>query len=542
MISNSGTLGADQEHYYFDVVVVGAGFAGLYALYRLRERGLRVAAIESAPDVGGVWYHNCYPGARCDLLSIDYSYSFSEELQREWRWSHRYAEQSEILAYLRHVADRFHLRPAIFFNTTVTGMTRDDALALWSIQTNEGSAYQARFVVLATGPLSVPKDPDFPGYETFAGEKLQASRWPKQSFEFEGKRVAVIGTGSSGVQTITEVAKRAHHLVVYQRTPTFTAPARNRPIEPVEYDRVIAEYPARRARMKNSYVGAYMFSSDKRADECSPAEQRAILDACWAEGGLGYVSAFSDVLLDEAANTLVADYLREKMGELVTDPVVREKLMPHGFPVGARRPCCDSGYLETFNRANVELVDLRETPLVRFTPDGIVTSDGLRSFDMVIVALGFDALTGAPLAIDPVNGTGLKLSEAWRHGPNTYLGMTVASFPNLFLMNSPGATSVFGNVPIVSEHEADWIADCIGWIDSTGKTSIQATVEAQDQWTSEVSAIGEQTLIMKAPSWYSGGNIPGKKRRVLAYLGGLDAYAARCRQVAESGYIGFVAM
>jgi cation diffusion facilitator CzcD-associated flavoprotein CzcO len=523
-----------------EVIVVGAGFAGIYAVYRLREAGLEVLGLEAAPDVGGVWYHNCYPGARCDLLSVDYSYSFSEELQRDWRWSHRYADQPEILAYMRHVVDRFDLRQQFRFETRVTGLRRDDNTNLWLVETDAGKSYTARYVILATGPLSVPKDPDFPGYDEFKGEKYQASRWPHREVSFAGKRVGVIGTGSSGLQAIGAIAGQVGHLTVFQRTPAFTAPAHNRPVSDEEHDQFLTAYPAYRSKMKSNHVGGYMFSTGKLVSECSPQEQREIMDSYYQEGGIGYVSAFTDVLVNEEANAVVADYLREKIATRVKDPVLREKLTPRGFPVGARRPCIDTAYLEAFNRENVELVDLRETPIVRFTEQGIETTAGFHPLDMAIVALGFDAGTGAALSIDPVNGAGRALSAAWEDGPQTCLGMTVADFPNLFLMNSPGGTSVFGNVPIVSEWEADWIAVCITWVHSQGKSSIEASAAAQQMWTDELRAIGEATLLMQAPSWYSGGNIPGKKRGILAYVGGFDTYRERGKQVADNGYAGFI--
>jgi len=522
-----------------DAIVVGAGFAGIYAVYRLRQAGLDVLCIEAAPEVGGVWYHNSYPGARCDLLSVDYSYSFSEELQREWRWSHRYADQAEILDYLKHVTDRFDLRRYMLFDTWVSGMQRDDESGLWLVETSGGKRFAARFVILATGPLSIPKQPNFPGYDDFRGEKYQTSRWPKHPVDFAGKRVGVIGTGSSGLQAISAIAGKAEHLTVFQRTPAYTAPAHNRPVSDEENERIVADYPRYREEMKRTYAGGYMFSSGKPVAECSEAERREIMDRYYEEGGIGYVSAFTDVLFNEEANEVVANYLREKIATRVKDPVLREKLTPRGFPIGSRRPCIDTNYLEAFEHDDVDLVDLRETPILRFTGTGIETTAGHHELDMVIVALGFDAGTGAPLAIDPVNGGGKALSEAWADGPQTYLGMCVAGFPNLFLMNSPGATSIFGNVPVVSEFEGDWIAEAITWLNAQRKTSIEASAEAQQAWTDELHAISQNTLLLKAPSWYSGGNIPGKKRGILAFLGGFDIYQARGRQEAEGGYPGF---
>jgi cyclohexanone monooxygenase len=461
----SGAAQSAGEIEHHEVIVVGAGFGGIYAVHRFRNQGLDVLCLEAAPDVGGVWYHNAYPGARCDLLSIDYSYSFSEELQQEWNWTQRYSPQAEILAYLRHVTDRFDLRRSMVFNTRVTAMTRDDAANLWTLTTNAGKTYTAHYVVLATGPLSAPKEPDFPGYNDFKGEKYQASRWPHTPVTFEGKRVGVIGTGSSGVQAITEIAKTAGHLEVFQRTPAFSAPAHNRPMDQAEFAALKARYPEYRKEMKAGFLGAWGYSSGKNAADLSPEEQRAILDDFWNNaGGPGYCSAFNDVLFNEESNKVVADYLRERMAEIIKDPVLLKKLTPTDYAVGTRRPCCDSGYFETFNRDNVSLVDLRETPIVRFVENGIECADGVHELDMVVIALGFDAITGAATVIDPVNGKGEHLNDAWKEGPRTYLGFGVAGFPNLFFVNGPMGTSALGNVPLVSEHDVDWIGDCLAWM------------------------------------------------------------------------------
>jgi cation diffusion facilitator CzcD-associated flavoprotein CzcO len=539
-MSEAAQSAGEVEHR--DVIVVGAGFGGIYAVHRFRNQGFDVLCLEAAPDVGGVWYHNAYPGARCDLLSIDYSYSFSEELQQEWNWTQRYSPQSEILAYLRHVTDRFDLRRSMAFNTRVTSMKRDDATNLWTLTTNTGTTYTAQYVVLATGPLSAPKEPDFPGYADFKGEKYQASRWPHTPVTFEGKRVGVIGTGSSGVQAITEIAKTAGHLEVYQRTPAFSAPAHNRPMDQAEFATLKARYPDYRKEMKAGFLGAWGYSSGKNAADLTPEEQRAVLDDFWFNaGGTGYCSAFNDVLFNEESNKVVADYLRERMAEVIKDPVLLKKLTPDDYPVGTRRPCCDSGYFETFNRDNVSLVDLRETPIVRFVENGIECTDGVHELDMVVIALGFDAITGAATVIDPVNGKGEHLNDAWKEGPRTYLGFGVAGFPNLFFVNGPMGTSALGNVPLVSEHDVDWIGDCLAWMKQNGFTKFEATPEVQEAWSQEVLALGNMTLFMKTPSWFTGGNIPGKPRGILAYLGGFNNFAARCKGVAEKGYEGFAA-
>ena len=534
--------GDETEHH--EVIVIGAGFGGIYAVYRFRNQGLDVLCLEAAPDVGGVWYHNAYPGARCDLQSIDYSYSFSEELQQEWNWTQRYSPQPEILAYLRHVTDRFDLRRDMRFNTRVTGMARDDERNLWTLTTKSGKTYTAQFVVLATGPLSAPKAAEFPGMADFKGDLYRTSSWPHEPITFAGKRIGMIGTGSSGVQAITEIAKTAGHLEVFQRTPAFSAPAHNRPLEPDELAAAKARYPEYRAEMKSGFLGAWGYASGKNAVDLSAEEQRAILDDFWYNqdaGGTGYCSAFNDVLFNEEANKVVADYLREKMAEIIKDPALLKKLTPTDYPVGTRRPCCDSGYFESFNRDNVSLVDLRETPIVRFVENGIECSDGVHQLDMIVMALGFDAITGAATVIDPVNGKGEHLNDAWKEGPRTYLGFGVAGFPNLFFVNGPMGTSALGNVPLVSEHDVDWIGDCLAWMKRNNLTRFEALPESQEAWSQEVLAIGNMTLFMKTPSWFTGGNIPGKPRGILAYLGGLGTFAQRCKDVAEKAYEGFTA-
>jgi cation diffusion facilitator CzcD-associated flavoprotein CzcO len=532
--SNGGSL-------HHEVIVVGAGFGGVYAVHRLQADGRDVLCLEAAADVGGVWYHNRYPGARCDILSIDYSYSFSKELQDEWNWSERYAPQEEILRYIQHVADRFGLRRFMAFNTRVIALERNDQTGLWTLGTNTGKTYTARFVVLATGPLSQPKDPEYPGFADFGGEVLRTARWPHAAVSFEGKRVGVIGTGSSGVQSIPEIAKTAAHLTVFQRTPVFAVPARNVRLSPEDLAAVRARYSEYRKELKSGFAGNYMTTTGKKAAEFSAAEQRRILDALWEEGGLGVASIFTDVLTDESANRIVADYVRARIREQVKDPVLAEKLLPRSYPIATKRPCVESGYYAAFNRPNVSLVDLRETPIERLTEGGIRTSDKLYDLDVIVLATGFDAITGAVKAMDPVNGKGRHLVDEWQDGPKTYLGLAVAGFPNLFMVAGPGGTSVLGNVVAVAEAGVDWIADCISWLYAHGHDTIEASTQAQAAWTDHVAEVGRYTLFPKADSWYMGANIPGKKRVLLAYIGGFSNYVGKCRDVAAKGYEGFVA-
>lgn len=532
--SNGGSL-------HHEVIVVGAGFAGVYAVHRLVRDGRDVLCLEAAADVGGVWYHNRYPGARCDILSIDYSYSFSKELQDDWNWSERYAPQDEILRYIQHVADRFGLRRFMVFENRVTAMRRDDDSGLWSLRTDAGTTYTARFVVMATGPLSHPRDPDFPGFADFRGEVLRTSSWPHRAMSFEGRRVGVIGTGSSGVQSIPEIAKTAAHLTVFQRTPVFAVPARNARFSPEDLAAVRARYAEYRKELKSGFAGNYMTTTGKKAAEFSAAEQRRILDALWLEGGLGIASIFTDVLTDESANRVVADYVRERIREQINDPAVAEKLLPRTYPIATKRPCVESGYYAAFNQPNVSLVDLRTTPIERVTPGGIQTSDRHYDLDVIVLATGFDAVTGALKAINPVNGKGRHLVDEWAEGPTTYLGLAVAGFPNLFMVAGPGGTSVLGNVVAVAEAGVDWIADCISWLYAHGHDTIEATAKAQDAWTDHVAEVGRYTLFPKADSWYMGANIPGKKRVLLAYIGGFSNYVGKCNEVAATSYAGFVA-
>jgi cation diffusion facilitator CzcD-associated flavoprotein CzcO len=524
-----------------EVIVVGAGFAGLYGVHRLRKDGWDVLGIESGSDVGGVWYHNRYPGARCDTLSVDYSYSFCEDLQQEWNWSERYAPQAEILTYIEHVAERFDLRRSFVFDRRVTSANRNDETGLWTIDTNTGERYCARFVLLATGPLSAPVDPGIAGMDEFTGELYRTATWPRDPVSFEGKRVGVIGTGSSGVQSIPVIAETAGHITVFQRTPSFAVPARNRLTTTEELDAVKREYPEYRRDLRANYAGLTMETTGKTAAECSEEERRDSLDKVFATGSLGIVATFTDVLFNEEANEVVAEYVRDRIRERVKDPETAEKLAPKTYPIGTKRPCLDTGYFEVFNQPNAKLVDLRETPIERVTETGIQTTAGHHDLDMIVLATGFDALTGAILAIDPVNGKGDRLSDAWRDGPGTYLGLASAGFPNLFLISAAGGTSVFGNMVTVAEEAIDWVADALVWMTENKLETLEARPEAQDEWTRHVTEVGNTSLLPDTNSWYVGANIPGKPRSFSVYLGGLNVYIEKCREVAESGYEGFIA-
>ena len=525
-----------------DVVVVGAGFAGLYQLHRLRGLGFSVQVLEAGDGVGGTWYWNRYPGARCDVQSFDYSYSFDPELEQEWRWSERYATQPEIRAYLEHVADRFDLRRDIRFSTRVEGATFDEAVDRWTVTTDDGGTWSARFVVMATGCLSVPKRPDLPGLESFRGETYLTAEWPAEGVELAGRRVGVVGTGSTGIQFVTVAAREAAELVVFQRSPNFSLPAVNRPLDE-ELDRSIkADYPERRRLARASRRGYLVpeLHGGRSALEVDDDERRRVFEALWDNGGTGLVGAFPDVLLDEDANRTAADFVRDRIHDLVDDPHTADALSPSDHPLGTRRPCVDTGYYETFNRENVRLVDLRDEPVVEVTERGVRTGGGEYELDVLVFALGFDAVTGALLAMDVTGAGGRSLRDAWSGGPATYLGLATAGFPNLFTITGPGSPSVLSNMVVSIEQHVDWIAGLLTHAGEHGITRIEARSEAQADWTRHVAEAAEQTLYPRAAkSWYLGANVDGKPRGFLPYVGGVGPYGDICDDVASRGYEGF---
>ena len=522
-----------------DVVVVGAGFAGLYLLHRLRSAGFSVLVIEAGSDVGGTWYWNRYPGARCDVESLEYSYSFSDELQQEWNWSERFATQAEILAYLRHVADRFHLRSGIRFNTRVTAASFDNASALWTITTDGGESHAARYCVMATGSITTPRLPDVPGISSFAGGLHHTARWPKEGVDVSGKRVGVIGTGSSGIQAIPELARSAGHLTVFQRTPSYSVPARNHLLSPDHVAAWKAVYPARRAAARMTRNGVlYEYATEAALD--TPAEIRqAELERRWTKGGANFMHAYTDFGRNEAANSIAADFVRGKIAGIVRDPDTAQKLSPTDYPIGAKRICVDTDYFETYNRSNVSLVDLREDPIVQVTADAIETRSGRHPIDVLILATGFDAMTGALLAVDIGVRGGRTLRELWAVGPRTYLGLMVAGLPNLFMVNGPGSPSVLSNMVVSIEHHVDWICSCLEMLRASGARTIEADAAAQEAWVAHVAEVASGTLYPRANSWYVGANIPGKPRVFMPYVGGVGAYQGICRDVVADGYRGF---
>ena len=526
----------------FDAVIVGAGLAGLYMLYRLRELGLSARVYEAGGGVGGTWYWNRYPGARCDIDSMDYSYSFSDELQQEWRWTERYAGQAEILRYINHVADRFDLRRDVRCETRVTAAIFAEATKRWTIETDRGERASAQFCIMASGSLSTMQQPDFPGLDDFAGRWYQAGRWPHEAVDFTGQRVGVIGTGSSAIQAIPVIARQAAHLYVFQRTPNFSVPAQNAPLDP-EYARwVKANYAQRRREARESRVGFVMPPTDHMAESAlavPEAVRQKDYGLRWERGGLGFTSAFADVGSDLAANETAAEFVRAKIRETVHDPAVAELLTPQGYPIGTKRLCADTEYYETFNRDNVTLVDLRRSPIATITPTGLRTRDAAYPLDSLIFAIGFDAMTGSLLRIDIRGRGGEPLREKWADGPRTYLGLMIAGFPNLFTITGPGSPSVLSNMITSIEQHVEWIAACLAYLRAHDRGTIEATAEAEEEWVAHVNAVGDTTLYPRANSWYMGANIPGKPRIFMPYVGGVGAYRMKCDEVAARGYAGF---
>ena len=523
----------------FDAVIVGAGFAGLYALYRLRGLGFSARVFEAGSGVGGTWFWNCYPGARCDVESLEYSYSFSEELQREWHWTERYASQPEICRYLNHVADRFDLRRDIQLDTRVTSAIFDDIGNRWTIHTDRGDKVRARNCIMATGCLSVPKLPEYKGLENFQGRSYHTARWPKEDVDFTGQRVGIIGTGSSGIQTIPIVARQAAHLFVFQRTPNFSIPAQNGPLSPQVTDDWDAHRPEYRQRARTSLFGMLIEQSEKSALEADPQERDSEYERRWQHGGLAMYGAYADLLFNKESNDTAAEFVRSKIRSIVDDPAKAEMLAPKEYPLGTKRMCVDTGYYQTFNRDNVTLIDTRATPIEEITPAGVRTAQTEYTLDSLIFATGFDAMTGAVTNIDIRGRGGASLKQKWSAGPRTYLGITIAGFPNLFLITGPGSPSVFSNMVVSIEQHVDWIADLLAYARQQRLAGVEATDDAENAWVAHVNEVGSSTLCPLANSWYMGANVPGKPRVFMPYIGGVGAYRQKCDEVARNGYEGF---
>ena len=520
-----------------DVVVVGAGFAGLYLLHRLRGLGFRTLVVEAGDGVGGTWYWNRYPGARCDVESLEYQYSFSDELQREWNWTERYATQPEILAYLNHVADRFDLRRDIQLGTRVTSAVYDEATDHWAIEAG-GDRIRARFCIMATGCLSAAKMPEVPGLDRFEGHWYHTGAWPHEGVDFTGRRVGVIGTGSSGIQSIPALAKQAAHLTVFQRTPNFSVPAQNAPLDP-DYVRQYKDRYAELRRQANGTPFGFqeLFPDTMAVGTPSEARDREY-EARWQRGGLIFLGAFADLVFSQEANDTAADFVRAKIRETVKDPETAATLAGQDFPIGTKRMCVDIDYYATFNRNNVTLVDLRKTPIEAITPSGVRTRAAEYPVDDLVFATGFDAMTGALARIDIRGRGGRTLQDAWSDGPRTYLGLAMAGFPNLFTITGPGSPSVLSNMAVSIEQHVVWVTECLEYLRAHGHGRIEATAEAETEWVQHVSDVGNSTLFPLANSWYVGANVPGKPRVFMPYIG-FGTYAAKCDEVAAAGYAGF---
>ena len=520
-----------------DALVVGAGFGGIYALYRLREMGLSVMGIEAGDGVGGTWYWNRYPGARCDVLSIDYCYSFPQ-IQQAWTWTERFAPQPEILAYANFVADTLDLKRDIRFQTRAAAIRYDDARKLWRIETQAGEVFEATYVIMATGPLSVPKGIDIPGAASFRGETYLSARWPRHEVELAGKRVGLIGTGSSGIQITPVVAEVAQHLHVFQRTPSFSMPMRNRPLDPEFMAQIKAHYAQIREVAKMSYTGGSRPVTTRPFFSVAAKDRAAMFEQGWQEGSYALLSMFSDTLVSQEANDIMADFVRSKIDTIVADPTIAEKLKPRGYPVFSRRPCLDTGYYESFNRANVTLEDCLVDPIEEITPRGIRTATREIELDVIIAATGFDALTGALLAIDIVGADGRSLRKKWADGPRNYLGLAMEGFPNLFTIAAANGPSALANFVVLNEQNVDWICNCIRHMQERGLASVEATAEAEDRWVAHVAQLASRSLIPKANTWYTGTNIAGKPRTFPIYVAGLGKYTDLCNDVAARDYEG----
>lgn len=528
------------ENANVDAVVIGAGFSGLYMLYRLREAGLLTRVYEAGDGVGGVWYWNRYPGARCDSESICYNYSFSEELYKEWSWSSRYPEQPEILRYLNYVADKFDLRPGIQFNTHVISAIYDEDTNRWQIQTDQGDLVSAKYLITGVGCISTANIPNIKGLDNFEGEWYHTGHWPHEKVDFTGKRVGVIGTGSSGIQSIPVIAKEAKHLTVFQRTPQFSVPAKNHSYTPELLQKSKENYHEIRHIMRNTKAGMVMYYGEKSVLDDTPEERQKVLEAAWEKGGWAILSAYNDLLINEEGNKLVVEFVCSKIREIVKDPEIAGKLMPDHY-YGTKRAIIDTDYFETYNRENVSLVDVKKATIEEITSKGIRTSDDEYELDSIVFATGFDGMTGSLFKIDIRGRNSVSLKEKWDNGAKTrtYLGLTTVGFPNLFMLTGPESPSVLGNMPAAIEQHVEWVMDCIEHLRKNEVEVFEAKPESEEKWSQHCRVLADSTLYTKTDSWYTGANIEGKARGLQIYVGGYDGYRKICDDVAKNGYEGF---
>jgi cyclohexanone monooxygenase len=523
----------------YDAVVVGAGFAGMYMLHRLRGLGFSARVFEAGGGVGGTWYWNRYPGARCDVESMQYSFSFSEELDQEWNWSEKYAPQPEILAYANHIADRFDLRRHIVFDTRTTAVTFDEDTARWHIETDRGDSISAQFLIMAVGCLSAPNRPNFEGFDDFHGSVYHTGEWPHEGVDFTGLRVGVIGTGSSAIQSIPIIARQASALTVFQRTATWSVPAWNEKLTPEYLQAIKADYPALRAKARARPTGFYFPFNAKPALQADPEERESQYTEAWARGGLPFLGSFGDLLFEKAANDTIADFARRKIRSVVKDPATADLLCP-GNVFGCKRLCVDTGYFETYNLPHVRLVDVSKTPIERFTAAGIEVNGTEYPLDAIVCATGFAAMTGSFDKIRITGRGGLTLAEKWRAGPRAYLGIASAGFPNLFMITGPGSPSVLASMIQAIEQHVDWLADCMGHMRDIGAASIEPIVGDEDAWVEHVNDVSTVSLRSTCSSWYVGTNIPGRPRVFMPYIGGFPVYVQKCNEVMSNGFDGFV--
>lgn len=523
-----------------DAVVVGAGFAGMYTLHRMIQAGKSVRVFETGDNVGGTWYWNRYPGARCDVESLEYSYSFDEDLQQAWEWTERYATQPEILTYANHVADRFNLRQHITFNTRVASAHFIEDRQCWRVTTDSGEVVEARFCIMATGCLSSVNKPDFKGIDSFKGNTYHTGQWPHEGVDFTGKTIGIIGTGSSAIQSIPIIAGQAKHLTVFQRTPNFSVPAHNQDLDPDYIEEVKSNYTAFREenRQMHAGFGARRPRYEDSVWDSSEEERQQRFEERWELGGLGFNGAYGDLGLSEEANDLAAEFIRSKVREIVKDPETAELLSPKGI-VGCKRLCVDTNYYATYNRDNVSLVDVSEHPIEEITEKGLITGGKEYEFDELIFATGFDAMTGTLLRIDIRGRDGLTLQEKWEAGPLTYLGLSINGFPNLFTISGPGSPSVLSNMIVTIEQHVNWIMDCVEYLHEKNIATIEANEDAEAAWVAQGNEIANMTLMPHCNSWYLGANVPGKPRVFMPFVGGLPLYFETCDRVAASGYEGF---
>jgi cyclohexanone monooxygenase len=528
-----------NDAYLLDAVIVGAGFAGMYMLYRLRNLGMSARVFEAGDGVGGTWFWNRYPGARCDTESIEYSYSFSDEIQQEWEWSERYPTQPEILRYANWVAEKLDLKRDIELNTRVDRAIFDEDAVRWRIEMSTGQTVIARYCIMATGCLSTSQIPHFDGLQSFQGNIYHTGRWPHEGVEFSGQRVGIIGTGSSAIQSIPIIAEQAEHLFVFQRTPNYSVPAHNGPLDPDYVRKVKNNYNELREQARTSRRGYMLDVSPTRVQDVSIEQRDEVYQYRWNVGGLGFMSSFGNLLSDQEANDTAAEFVRDRIRDIVEDQDVAEKLLPTDYPIGTKRLCIDSHYYETFNRDNVTLIDIKSAPIVEITPGGIRTAESEFPVDSIVFATGFDAMTGTLKKIDIRGVDGIELRDKWENGPITYLGLAVSGYPNLFLITGPGSPSVLSNMIVSIEQHVEWITDCIQHLKENGIARIEANPDAEISWTDHVNEVAGQLLYAKGNSWWKGANIPGKPVVFMPYTGGVGRYRGICDQVAASGYEGF---